>query len=247
MVTFHPERPHQTGEQTEGHNTQSPQDSRTLLVQNAFQPGNTLDFSVNSADATRRLTDGAQSILPNFGLAKESDRNMAEPALAFAGERPDIMQAAFRGHRSTTALARDFEGQKLWANTPYKDIVDNGEAGCAASLGVFLKAAGYRFETSPLAVGLKNNLRAAGWHPTSMDNATAGDVVYGNKIGRVASQGGGAGHIAVIVGRRGDGEVMVADNNAKEGGVWSIRPLKESFPPERYNYGRLQFLKPPGR
>lgn len=246
MVTFHPERPHQTGEQTEGHNDKSIQDSRTLLVQNAFQPGNTLDFSVNSAAASRRLTDGAQAILPDLGLAREGDKNLAAPALALAGEQPEVMQAAYRNHRSTTGLAREFEGQKLWARTPYKDIVDNGEAGCAASLGVFLKAAGYNFETSPLAVGLRNNLRDAGWRPTSMDNATAGNVVYGNKIGRIASQGGGAGHIAVIVGRRGDGEIMVADNNAKEGGIWSIRPLKESFPPERYNYSRLQFLKPPG-
>jgi hypothetical protein len=247
MVTFHPESPHPTGEQTEGHNIHSAQDSRNLLVQNAFQPGNTIDFSVNSAEASKRLTDGTRAILPNFGLAKEGDNNLAEPALAIAGDRAEVIPADYRSHSSTTGLAREFEGQKLWAKTPYKDIVDNGEAGCAASLGVFLKAAGYRFEPSPLAVGLRNNLREAGWRPTSMDNATAGDVVYGNKIGRVASQGGGAGHIAVIVGRRGDGEVMVADNNAKEGGVWSIRPLKESFPPERYNYSRLQFLKPPGR
>ena len=204
-------------------------------VQNAvFKPEDYDNFRSsrpqNLALETQRLSSGDNAILPAMpGLELVSDRRYVN----FQSDLP--------------SRAASYVDQKLWQRTPYKDIVGNGDYGCAASLGYFLNRNGVNVEPSPLAVGLKNNLQRIGWRADhNLAGAEVGSVIYGNKIGRQANKGGGAGHIAIVVGRS-NGQLMVADNNADAGGTWSIRPLSESFKQERYDYSRLTVLHPAAR
>jgi hypothetical protein len=180
------------------------------------------------------------SILPSLEIAGAFNKGTmsdADAELILAGMRKKTADPL--------ASAQAHEGEKLWRRSPYKNLTEDGEYGCAASLGVMLKEMGHRFQTSPLAAGLYNNLRDSGWSRSSMNMAQPGDVIFGEKLGRDANKGGGAGHIAMVVGKDSRGNLIVADNNGAEGGVWSIRPLTESFKPERYNMNALKVIRPP--
>lgn len=217
-------------------------EAKPLAMNAVFKPEEAMQLtqSMNRqmATASDRLSQGDNAILPKyenvaflFGKKDESESS---------GRLTDFQRRVLSG-------AENMQGEKLWQKTPYKDIVADGDAGCAAALGYFLNKQGIRVETSPLANGLRNNLLSAGWKRAGNDvqHAEVGSVIYGGKIGRDAAAGGGAAHIAVVVGNR-NGVVMVADNNSKQGGRWDIRPLSESFKPSLYNYSTLQVLKPPG-
>ncbi len=217
-------------------------EAKPLAMNAVFKPEEAMQLtqSMNRqmATASDRLSQGDNAILPKyenvaflFGKKDESESS---------GRLTDFQRRVLSG-------AENMQGEKLWQKTPYKDIGGDGDAGCAAALGYFLNKQGIRVETSPLANGLRNNLLSAGWKRAGNDvqHAEVGSVIYGGKIGRDAAAGGGAAHIAVVVGNR-NGVVMVADNNSKQGGRWDIRPLSESFKPSLYNYSTLQVLKPPG-
>lgn len=209
-------------------------DPKALLQDAVYRPGN------NNAD----------SFLPKLEWGVQS--NNGDATLQLIRDRAGDSTAAKPGTLSNEEFVRravdkaqQLEGQKLWVNTPYSDIVGNGEFGCAASLGRFLNGIGERVKPSPLAVGLKNNLLAThNWTASRYqnDNIAPGSVIFGTKAGRGNEIGGGASHIAIVVGRQ-NGQLMVADNNGKIGGKWDIRPMSESFPAERYNYSRLQVLQ----
>lgn len=217
-------------------------EAKPLAMNAVFKPEEAMQITQGMnrqmATASDRLSQGDNAILPKyenvaflFGKKDESESS---------GRLTDFQRRVLSG-------AENMQGEKLWQKTPYKDIVADGDAGCAAALGYFLNKQGIRVETSPLANGLRNNLLSAGWKRAGNDvqHAPVGSVIYGGKIGRDAAAGGGAAHIAVVVGNR-NGVVMVADNNSKQGGRWDIRPLSESFKPSLYNYSTLQVLKPPG-
>lgn len=217
-------------------------EAKPQAINAVFKPEEAMQFTQGMnrqvATASDRLSQGDNAILPKFenvaflfGKKDESESS---------GRLTDFQRRVLSG-------AENMQGEKLWQKTPYKDIVADGDAGCAAALGYFLNRQGIRVETSPLANGLKNNLLSAGWKRAGNDvqHAEVGSVIYGGKKGRDAAAGGGAAHIAVVVGNR-DGVIMVADNNSKQGGRWDIRPLSESFKPSLYNYSTLQVLKPPG-
>lgn len=217
-------------------------EAKPQAINAVFKPEEAMQFTQGMnrqmATASDRLSQGDNAILPKyenvaflFGKKDESESS---------GKLTDFQRRVLAG-------AENMQGEKLWQRTPYKDIVADGDAGCAAALGYFLNKQGIRVETSPLANGLKNNLISAGWKRAGNDveHAPIGSVIYGGKIGRDAAAGGGAAHIAVVVGNR-NGVIMVADNNSKQGGRWDIRPLSESFKPSLYNYSSLQVLKPPG-
>lgn len=219
-------------------------EAKPQIFNAVFKPEEAMQFTQGlnrqSAAASERLSQGDNAILPKydnvaflFGRKNENDGESASRLTDF--------------QRRVLAGAENLQGEKLWQKTPYKDIVDNGDAGCAAALGYFLNKQGIRVEPSPLAIGLKNNLLAAGWRRAGNDvnHAEVGSIIYGGKLGRNAAAGGGAAHIAVVVSNR-NGVVMVADNNSKLGGKWDIRPLSESFKPSLYNYNSLTVLKPPG-
>lgn len=180
------------------------------------------------------------SILPSLEIAGAFNKGTMSDADA------ELILANMRKKTADPlTAAQAHEGDKLWRRSPYKNLTGDGEYGCAASLGVMLKDMGHKFQTSPLAAGLYNNLRDSGWSRSSMNMAKPGDVIFGEKLGRDASKGGGAGHIAMVVGRDASGNLLVADNNGAEGGVWSIRPLTESFKPDRYDMGALKVIRPP--
>jgi hypothetical protein len=210
-------------------------DPKALLQDAVYRPSN------NNAD----------SFLPKLDWGDTNNNGDATVQLARSDRASDSTEArpgAMSNDefvRRALSKAQQLEGQKLWVNTPYSDIVGNGEFGCAASLGKFLNGIGERVKPSPLAVGLKNNLLATNnWTATRYqnDDIAPGSVIFGTKAGRGKEIGGGASHIAIVVGKQ-NGQLMVADNNGKLGGRWDIRPLRESFPAERYNYSRLQVLQ----
>lgn len=235
MAGIHPNRI----EQADAHADAKPQ-----IFNAVFKPEEAMQFTQGlnrqTATASERLSQGENAILPKYDNVSFLFGRKNENDSASAGRLTDFQRRVLAG-------AEDMQGEKLWKKTPYKDIVANGDAGCAAALGYFLNRQGIRVETSPLASGLKDNLLAAGWRRGGNDvkNAPVGAVIYGGKIGRDAEAGGGAAHIAVVVGNR-NGVIMVADNNSKQGGKWDIRPLSESFKPSLYNYSSLTVLKPPG-
>lgn len=239
-----PVRAHNTLEQPEDQKTKDTS-AGAKLYDAASQPNGLVH------DAVYRPSNiNAESFLPKVEWGVDS--NGGDATLQLARERSSDSPAARIANLSNQEFVRravqkaeQLEGQKLWLNTPYADIVGNGEFGCAASLGKFLNGIGERVKSSPLALGLKNNLLATNnWTASRYrnDDIAPGSVIFGTKIGRSNEVGGGASHIAFVVGKR-NGQLMVADNNGRDGGKWAIRPLSESFPPERYTYSRLQVLQ----
>jgi len=226
-------------------NPQSKNDSSgAKLYEEASNPKGLLQDAVYRPNSV-----SADSLLPKLDWGDQSNSGDATVQLAralsanSASSKPQLSNEEFV--RKALDKAEQLEGQKLWVNTPYSDIVGNGEFGCAASLGRFLNSIGERVKPSPLALVLKNNLLAThNWTASRYqnDDIAPGSVIFGTKAGRSGEVGGGASHIAFVVGKQ-NGQLMVADNNAKLGGKWDIRPLTESFPPERYNYSRLQVLQ----
>jgi hypothetical protein len=209
-----------------------------------FSPVGTNDFKIlrtvyNSglAHSTRELSEGANALLPKMDVPESASMQFAanDRGAKVLSDAPSSLDALLKASQAR-------EGQKIWARTPFARMVDDGLVGCAASLSKVLNEGGERVKPSPLAFGLKQNLKAAGRIERPFSEVAVGDVVYGTKTGRNAKKGGGASHIAPITGVE-NGRVTVSDNFGQAGGIWTKRPIEESFKPDRYDYSKLVVLK----
>ena len=135
-------------------------------------------------------------------------------------------------------------GQKLWAATPWADLTNNGDLGCAAAVSKVLLDSDVKLPGSPAVVVLVKQLADIGWQRIGISNAgqyRSGDVVYGT----VGDGSGGHAHVGII--KVIDGHAWVYENDSSSG-KWVFSTLGESHsfvPGARFPSGHLFVMRPP--
>jgi hypothetical protein len=125
-------------------------------------------------------------------------------------------------------------GKALWSLTPFRNSVNNGRLGCAASVSEVLQRSGYRYANHAGVGGLDVQLRQNGWRRAPLDQAAPGDVVV---VGRSRGwrAGGGSAHVGIV------GENSSVYHNSSSRGQW----IKDNLH-ARFGRGMEVFvLKPP--
>lgn len=129
-----------------------------------------------------------------------------------------------------TALANGMVGQRLWAQTKYRNVVEGGNLGCAASVSKVLQEAGFSYADSAGVNDLAAKLQRHGWQRVSVNQAQPGDVIYG-------MSGARHGHIGIV------GPNGIAYNNSSRTGQWTAGTVSGTF--TRRFGGATTVLRPP--
>lgn len=133
------------------------------------------------------------------------------------------------------ALSNGMVGQQLWAQGKYRNVVQGGNLGCAASVTEVLQKAGFSYASSAGVGNLTDQLKARGWKQLPVSQAQPGDVVYGHRGNLHA--GGGNGHIGIV------GENGSVYHNSSRKTTWSHDNLNSVF--TRRFGGNTYVLRPP--
>lgn len=129
-----------------------------------------------------------------------------------------------------TALANGMVGQQLWAQTKWRNSVEGGNLGCAASVSRVLQEAGFSYADSAGVNDLAGKLQRHGWQRVSVSQAQPGDVIYG-------MSGARHGHIGIV------GPNGIAYNNSSSTGRWTAGSVNGTF--TRRFGGNTMVLRPP--
>jgi hypothetical protein len=148
-----------------------------------------------------------------------------------AGKKSDDAAA---GHH-LAEIAGNFAGQQLWRHSKYEALTVNGKYGCAASVSLVLKGAGYKYADSPTVGGLVGQLTRHGWtqHPAS--EAREGDLMVGYE-GSNWQKGGGNAHVGIVTA---DGRVY--NNSKRQQATWAAEAPNVAFE----DYSGRYVLRPP--
>lgn len=133
------------------------------------------------------------------------------------------------------ALSNGLVGQQLWAQGKFRNVVQGGNLGCAASVTEVLQKAGFSYASSAGVGNLTDQLKQRGWTQLPVSQAQPGDVVYGWRGNLHA--GGGSGHIGIV------GENGSVYHNSSRKTTWSHDNLNSVF--TRRFGGNTYVLRPP--
>lgn len=137
------------------------------------------------------------------------------------------------------ASAHENVGEQLWAQTKYRNSVDGGNLGCAASVSKVLQEAGYNYADSAGVRGLVSKLEKNGWQRLPISERRPTDVVFGLEPGQ---HGSGKAHIGIM----GENDT-VYDNNSRTT-RWTHHGINQSTfkPNNNKRFGnQLWVLRPP--
>lgn len=114
--------------------------------------------------------------------------------------RPDeVPRPGEEGIRAKiVGVAKRSVDEPMWAKGPFRNSVNGGRLGCAASVSEVLKLAGYKYANSAGVGGLADMLKQNGWTKVDISQARPGDVVFGGKPGTRWWEGGGNAHIGIV-------------------------------------------------
>ena len=181
---------------------------------------------------------------PQYEKYQDSANNLYKLALAgqFGSDRIDVSEA----NGKVVATASGDVGKQLWAQTPWRNAVEGGNLGCAASVSRVLQESGVLKpnEGSAGVLDLAAQLQQKGYQKiqiTSKSQFHTGDIVYGSN-----GSGSGDSHIGII-GEIQNGQVWEYDNSSRTT-TWQHRTLEQgaSFVPGG-RFGRnLYVMRAPG-
>lgn len=140
-------------------------------------------------------------------------------------------------------ISRSNVGVPLWARSPWANVVEGGNLGCAASVSMVLKQMGIPVPGSAGVVELSRQLRSVGYQQIpigSVSQYRPGDIVFG----ATGSGSGGNGHIGII-GEVGNGQALVYENSSSSG-RWTRNTVQSSgsfVPGQRFGQGELFVLR----
>ncbi|MDZ4837292.1 MAG: hypothetical protein SGJ27_26195 [Candidatus Melainabacteria bacterium] len=129
-------------------------------------------------------------------------------------------------------------GTKPWSDTKYSPQVQNGRLAGAAAVSVVLQDQGYKYADSANVGKLTDQLIKQGWSMVPADQAKAGDIIYGGRLGKDWKAGGGNAHVG-IVGK--DGKVW---HNDSASGNWQQDSIASSFQEGKFG-NQVWVLRPP--
>lgn len=156
---------------------------------------------------------------PSYQKYAKDFSNMYEMSRARQSGLGDINVSDANG--KMLALSSGKVGQQLWAQGKYRNVVEGGNLGCAASVTEVLQDAGFSYASSAGVGNLTDQLMARGWKKMPVQYAQPGDVVYGHRGNLHA--GGGNGHIGVV------GENGTVYHNSSRKTTWSHDNLNSVF------------------
>lgn len=139
-----------------------------------------------------------------------------------------------RGAFNILANAVEGVGKALWALTPFRNSVNGGRLGCAASVSEVLQRSGYQYANSAGVGGLEGQLMRNGWTKAPLSQAAPEDVVM---VGRSPGwrAGGGSAHVGIV------GENGSVYHNSSSRGQW----VKDNLQARFGRGGEMFVLKPP--
>jgi hypothetical protein len=170
---------------------------------------------------------------PQYQQYLNAGENMFKLAEARLQSLGDIRVSDANG--KVVAAANQDVGQKMWAQSPFAGITENGNLGCAASVSEVLKQAGFSYANNAGVSGLQDQLMAHGW--TIDSTPRPGDVICAYRQPKGNSSGGGA-HCGIV------GVNGASFDNHSSTGQWSQDPMSVWNAGE-YPAG-VVFLRPPG-
>lgn len=138
------------------------------------------------------------------------------------------------------AISKGSVGRRLWAETPWASLTQNGNLGCAAAVSKILQESGVDIPGSPLVRELHGQLTARGWSRIQISNQDQyqhGDIVYGLDDGL-------RGHVGIVDIANG---VIYIYENSSTSGKWVYRTLTDSHsfvPGARFPPGELYVIRP---
>ncbi len=184
----------------------------------------------------RTVYDSGQNVTYDLGdgqgpaVVKYSDATVR--ATSFSVQQ---FTDAARGAFNILANAVEGVGQALWALTPFRNSVNNGRLGCAASVSEVLQRSGYNYANSAGVGGLEGQLMRNGWTKAPLSQAEPEDVVM---VGRSPGwrAGGGSAHVGIV------GENGTVYHNSSSRGQW----VKDNLQARFGRGGEMFVLKPPG-
>ncbi len=137
------------------------------------------------------------------------------------------------------ATAHENVGEQLWKQTKYRNSVENGNLGCAASVSKCLQEAGYKYADSAGVRGLVSQLEKNGWKRYPISERRPNDVVFGLEPNRSVS---GSAHIGIV----GQNDTVYDNNSATT--LWTHHDINKSTfkPNNNKRFGNnLWVLRPP--
>lgn len=142
------------------------------------------------------------------------------------------------GQGKILASAKQSVGQALWAQGDFRNVVQGGNLGCAASVSEPLQAAGFTYANSAGVGNLTKQLTDHGWTRHPVSQAQPGDVVYGWEPGTNLYAGGGGAHIGIV------GENGSVYHNSSSRKYWVNDSLNGVFNSRRFG-NQIYVLRPP--
>lgn len=191
--------------------------------------------------------------LPGLGISSGTDMYLPDvllPDAPFAFDKnakdqpPSAPEQAIKPAPDLPANSRIAQaaeknaGTKPWSDSKYSPQVQNGRLAGAAAVSMVLQDLGYNYADSANVGKLSDQLIKQGWSMVPADQAKAGDIVYGGRLGKDWRAGGGNAHIG-IVGK--DGKIW---HNDSATGKWQQDSMADSFPDGKYG-NQVWVLRPP--
>jgi hypothetical protein len=186
-----------------------------------------------AADAEAKIVTAG--LLGNLTITNGDSRQRPEAARQTGSSKPGEGNQALLGH-TLASVAGSFDGAQVWRNSKYADLTIDGKYGCAASLSLVLRKAGFKYADSPVVGQLVSQLERHGWTPHPASGAREGDVMVGYNQGTNWKKGGGNAHTGVV---RADGTVY--NNSSRQNMTWVAEAPDVAFG----QYTSRYVLRPP--